>query len=162
MTQLSTNFYLAEMLKSSVAARLGRAVEAPPEVVANLKRAALTVWQPIRDELTKHYGKDMPIVTSSGYRPKWLNTMIGGSKTSDHIEGLALDCNALYLPTYEFVEFIRDRIHLFPVQQLIYEYGEWVHISAPRLAHDPKRQVLTAVKNKAGKTVYLNGLVKGD
>ena len=76
----------------------------------------------------------MPIGISSGYRSLSLNRIIGGSQTSQHSLGEALDLDAdIYggVTNQEIYEFIRDNLEF---DQLIHEYGSesnpaWVHVS---------------------------------
>jgi hypothetical protein len=147
--KLSRDFALSEFLVSESAARHGIDMKPPVSVVNNLRRLCETILQPLRDEL------DSPVIITSGYRPKALNTLIGGSEKSQHITGEAADIRVLgYSPVDVFVH--AEELDL-PINQLINEFGQWVHISiAPRDVPE-KRQLLTAVR-RDGKTVYLNGL----
>lgn len=161
--QLSRNFYLSEFLWSETAARLGREVEASSEIIENLKWFAVNVLQPIRDDLCAQYGRDMPIDLSSGYRPKWLNTAVGGSLKSDHMSGMAADLGCPYISDFELATFVADRIKKYPIKDLGIEFYQWVHIAGDR-SKKPEREIWTAVKrpNKDTgkmKTVYLPGLV---
>lgn len=83
--KLSKNLSLAEVTKSITAKRLG--IDNTPDewVKENLKQIAEHVFQPLRNHFRR------PIYVSSGYRSADLNTAIGGSKRSQHVEGRALD-----------------------------------------------------------------------
>lgn len=92
-----------------------------------------------------------PIRINSGFRSGALNRAIGGSKTSQHSLGEAMD---LDLHDRDLFEWIIDNVEF---DQLIAEFpsngkASWFHISyrKGRLRKD----VLVAVKRK-GKTVYL-------
>lgn len=82
-----------------------------------------------------------PILISSGYRCPKLNRIIGGSKTSAHTLGYAVDFTC---PAFADTLTIAQKISTSPimddVDQLIHEYGSWVHIS-----FDPRKrgQLLT-------------------
>lgn len=164
--QLSKSFYLAEFLKSETAARMGRKVEPTEGIIANLKWGCENVLEPIRTDLNVKFGKDMPMTISSGYRPDWLNKEIGGSKKSDHMYGMAADTNVVHLPTMEFAVWLATRVDKYPIKQMIYEFGEWVHISWSGPDIRPKREILTAIRvsDKAGKrrTVYKTGIYLGE
>jgi uncharacterized protein YcbK (DUF882 family) len=55
------------------------------EQLGNLKLVCINIFDKVRE----HFGK--PIGISSGFRSRELNTRIGGSKSSQHMEGKALD-----------------------------------------------------------------------
>jgi uncharacterized protein YcbK (DUF882 family) len=83
--QLSKNLSLAEVIRSETAKRRGISNMPTPEHTENFKLLAEKIFQPIRD----HFG--VPIHISSGYRSKELNSAIGGSLTSQHCQGEAID-----------------------------------------------------------------------
>ena len=58
------------------------------EQLGNLKLVCTNIFDKVRE----HFGK--PIGISSGFRSHELNTRIGGSKSSQHMEGKALDIDA--------------------------------------------------------------------
>jgi zinc D-Ala-D-Ala carboxypeptidase len=156
---LSEHFELEEMTRSNTAVRYGRKVEAPEKVVQELTRGCVTVMEPIRAGLCVKYKRTVGIDISSGYRPLWLNKLVGGSEKSDHIDGRAFDFNAWGVPTLELAEFINSIIDTLPIDKLIYEFGEWVHVSIAPVGQEPRRLVMTAVK-RGRKTVYLPGIIK--
>ena len=148
---LSPHFTLAEMLLSQDATRAGIANIPPPEVVTNLTRLA-TLLEGVRLVLGGH-----PISISSGYRCKKLNTLIGGSRTSQHMQGLAADfiCPAFGTPR-QICEQLLDMDFRF--DQLIFE-GAWVHISLSDIDAPLRNQMQTAVFKPGHKTQYLRGLL---
>jgi hypothetical protein len=120
-----------------------------PEHIENFKILAENIFEPIR----KHFG--VPIFVSSGYRSKELNTAIGGSLTSQHCLGQALDLDMDGTKngvTNKMVfEYIKANLNF---DQLINEFNySWVHVS-----YNPKgkqrKQILDAVK-VGGKTSYV-------
>ncbi len=148
---LSTNFTLAEFLKSLIAARLGRKVECDLDSVEfeNLRRLTNEVLQPLRDLIKRR------IKVLSGLRPTWLNQLVGGVENSGHIFGLAGDIEAEGMSARELAEKIVNSD--LPFDQCILEYEQWVHVSIAKSGETLRRQVLTAVKVN-GKTVYREGL----
>lgn len=149
---LSPNFTLAELLRSEAAARRGRVIETPePWIVDNLVRLCDTVLEPLRARIGR------PIVTLSGYRPPWLNDLVGGSKTSDHMTGCAADI--LVPGLTPFVVARRIEMAELPFKQCILEFGQWVHVSVPKAGDPPKRELLTA-RHVNGRTVYTFGLTE--
>lgn len=144
-----------------MAARMGREIVPSEAVVANLKRLCVTVLQPIRNELVVVEGRVFPITVTSGYRPLWLNRAVGGSRTSAHIDGRAVDCRFVWMSNFDAATFIAGIIDRYPIDQLIYEFGQWVHIGIAPEGQNPRREILTASRDVASrKTIYLPGLVK--
>lgn len=151
--KLSPNFTLQEYTKSQTALRLG--IDNTPEEdhLVAAQSLFLMVVQPIRD----HFG---PTVLNSGYRGPALNEAVGGSATSQHCKGEAVDLEVPGVPNAEVAEWIRDNLDF---DQLILEFytpgipdSGWVHVS---YKHDENRKsVLTAMKED-GKTVYKPGII---
>lgn len=131
--QLSPHFSLAELTVSENARRLNILNTPPPEILARLKTTAGQMER-VRDLLGAR-----PIVVSSAYRSPAVNRAAGGAKTSAHLEGWAVDFTC---PDFGPPLAVAERIARagLAVDQLIHEYGRWVHIS-----FDPKRrgQLLT-------------------
>ena len=150
--KLSRNLSLAEVTKSATAKRRGIANEPTIEHLENLKALAENIFQPIREEFM------CPIFVSSGYRSEELNEAIGGSKTSQHSKGQALDLDAdVYgvIDNADIFNFVLDRLDF---DQLIWEFGtdenpDWVHVSFNNEGRN-RLQVLKAVR-KNGKTSYI-------
>jgi hypothetical protein len=87
--------------------------------------------------------------------------MVHGSANSAHMFGRAADFQVIGLSNYEVADFLARKIELLQIDQLIYEFGEWVHVSIPVIGATPRRQVMTAVHNpKTGKTEYSSGIIK--
>jgi hypothetical protein len=156
MTRLSANFSLDEFTRSEFAARRGIAINVLPGSVIhqNLIRLCSTILQPLRDALG-------PVHVLSGYRPVEVNELIGGAPTSQHTEGLAADIIVSGKSHMEVAEWIRAHIAFY--DQLILEFGQWVHVSAAPKGRAPRSQSLTAVKVPARvigtpRTVYVPGL----
>lgn len=146
MMRLSKHFTLDEFIKSATATRLG-IDNTPDEKVLNCIQALVdNVLEPLR----VHYGR--PIIITSGYRCPKLNKAVGGSSTSQHAIGQAVDIRSVSdsrEDNKELFDMIREM--KLPFDQLINEFGyDWVHVSfGPR----NRRQVLKAEKS-GGKTVY--------
>ena len=151
--KLSEHLDLAEVTRSDSAKRNGISNEPTPEHLENFKKLAINVFEPIR----KHFG--VPIHISSGYRSKALNTKIGGSLTSQHCSGEAIDIDmdgsANGVTNKMVFDFIKANLNF---DQLIWEFGtkdspDWVHVSFESTGKQ-RKQVLKSVKS-AGKTSYL-------
>jgi len=84
---------------------------------------------------------EKPILVSSGYRSFNLNKAIGGSLNSQHVFGEAADITCpSYGTPFELARLIKENILELEVDQLIYEFRSWVHVS---FARNPRHQVLT-------------------
>ena len=122
-----------------------------PEHIENLKALAENIFEPIRNHFK------VPIRVSSGYRSKELNAKVGGSKSSDHCFGYAIDLDAdgTSITNNEIFYFIKDNLKF---KQLIFEFpvngqASWIHISYQ--ASNLKNEILIA-KKLYGKTIYIN------
>ena len=150
--KLSKNLSLAEVTKSTTAKRLG--IDNTPDewTIQNLKQIAINVFQPLRDAF------GCPIYVSSGYRSAELNTAIGGSTRSQHVEGRALDLDAdVYggCSNAQIFNWIKENLEF---DQLIWEFGDddnpdWVHVSYVYDGINRKR-CLKACRDNNGKTYY--------
>lgn len=142
MTNLSKNFTLDELTVSQEATRSGLPNKPNDEQIENLKALCEKILQPLRDKVRK------PIIVSSGFRSQTINRRIGSANGSQHTKGQAAD---FMIPGIEIAEVVllMRRMEL-PYDQLIDEFGRWVHVSySPR----HRRQVMTA-RYVGGKTVY--------
>jgi hypothetical protein len=149
---LSKNLTLAEVTKSTTAKRLG--IDNTPDdwVTENLRQVAINIFQPLRDSF------GCPIYVSSGYRSPELNTAIGGSSRSQHVEGRAFDLDAdVYgrCTNSQIFKWIKENLEF---DQLIWEFGDsdnpdWVHVSYVYDGLNRKR-CLKACRDDNGKTYY--------
>lgn len=138
MIYLSPHFTLDELTFSQTAERLGINNDPGPEVLAALKRTA-TGLEAVRVRLG-----GAPIIISSGYRAPAVNAAVGGSATSQHMRGEAVDFTApRFGPPRAVVDALADSD--VPYDQLILEFGRWVHIS---FSMQPRRHAL--VIDRAG------------
>ena len=133
--RLAPNFWLSELLHSEAATRLGLDNWPDAASISNLRNLAGPGIQRVRDLL------GVPVIISSGYRGPALNRHIGGSTTSQHMQGLAIDFTAPAFGTPRKVcQRIMEYATLIRYDQLILEYGRWVHCS---WSSKPRGQVLT-------------------
>lgn len=150
--QLSKNLSLAEMIISAEAKRKSISNAPIEQHVANMKKLALNIFQPIRD----HF--NAPIHVSSGYRSAELNKAIKGAATSQHCSGEAMDIDmdGSNITNAQIFNWIKDNLVF---DQLIWEFGtdknpDWVHVSYESTGKQ-RKQILKAIK-KNGKTSYIN------
>jgi hypothetical protein len=149
---LSKNLTLAEVTKSTTAKRLGINNTPDDWVTENLRQVAINIFQPLREAF------GCPIYVSSGYRSAELNTAIGGSSRSQHVEGRALDLDAdVYggCTNSQIFNWIKENLEF---DQLIWEFGDddnpdWVHVSYVYDGINRKR-CLKACRDDNGKTYY--------
>lgn len=147
---VSKNISYAEATRSDTAKRLGIDNTPNAEQFSNMIHVSENVFQPVRE----HF--DTPIYVSSFFRSEALNKAIGGSSSSTHMKGEAMDLDAdVYGKVSNGVIFhyIKDNLEF---DQLIWEFGDsknpdWVHVSLSK--NNNRNQILVA-KRVHGKTVY--------
>lgn len=135
---LSTNFSLAELVRSTVASERGIDNTPPPNVIRELEALAQTILQPLRDE----FGS---LRVTSGYRCPQLNAAVNGSRSSQHVVGQAADVMSMSgVSPLQMATWAWD-IGL-PFHQCIVEYrgsAEWLHISKANSLGECQRECLT-------------------
>ena len=152
--KLSEHLDLSEVTRSESAKRKGISNMPTEAHIANFKLLAEKIFEPIRTHFR------CPIIISSGYRSKELNAAIGGSLTSQHCQGEAIDIDmdgSTNGVTNRMVfDYIKDNLNF---DQLIYEFGDannpdWVHVSYESTGKQ-RKQILRATRS-GGITVYSN------
>lgn len=130
---ISPHFTLDELIRSDYATRKGINNTPPADLFANIQLLA-TGLERVRATIS------MPIRVTSGYRCKELNSAIGGSRTSAHMEGLAADFVA---PDYgtpaEVMTKLMASRQFIGFDQLILEFNDWVHVA---FSNSPRMQCL--------------------
>jgi len=144
--QLTPHFTLEEALRSDAAIENGIANTPTAEHQKNIEYTA-KMMERVRAVLGNN-----AIKVSSWYRNPQVNRIVGGVANSQHALGLAVDFTC---PKFGGIleVCIALRASDIPFDQLIWEYGRWVHIgfcNCPK----PRRQVLTKREGKP----YVNGL----
>jgi hypothetical protein len=147
---LSPHFTLDKFTYSETAIRLGKPIVVDREGPIF---QALTAWcENIGEPLWNKWGDAIEI--TSGYRPEWLNSLIGGAKGSQHEKGEAVDSKVRGVPVREVSLWVANSG--LPFDQLIHEYDSWTHISFTT-AQTARRSILTAAKVN-GHTAYITGI----
>ena len=145
--RLSKNFALSEITHSNTAKRLGIDNEPTETHLQNMQHLVDDILQPLRDGVG-------PIRISSGYRNPSLNRAIGGSVSSQHCKGEALDIQFWEMGKMNnkvIYDFILDSNMEF--DQMINEFDfAWIHISLKDKGN--RKQVLEAYKDEDGDTKY--------
>ena len=122
---ISKYLTLKEVINSQTAIRKGIDNSPEKEHLVNIKNTA-SYYDIIYDQFKGN------IRLSSFYRGKKLNTAVGGSKTSQHMTGEAMDIQGINgVTNAEIYRYIRDNMNF---DQLIWEFGNskepaWVHVS---------------------------------
>lgn len=146
---LSPNFDLMEMVVSQEAARRGIPNTPKQSQIDNLQRLCYEILEPLRTKVNK------PIVVNSGFRSTAVNSLVGGSRTSDHCDGRAADILVPGLTSKQVCQTIIDM--KLPYKQVIEEFGQWTHVSIEIEGEKPRNEVLTA-RRVSGNTIYSKGL----
>ena len=136
--KISEHITLLEATKSQTATR-NKIDNMPNEQqLEAMKLVAERCFEPIRN----HFG--VPLTVSSFFRCDALNKSVGGSKTSQHVKGEAIDIDAdgSSITNAQIYNWAKANL-IF--DQLIWEYGtienpSWVHISFSK--HSNRNQCL--------------------
>lgn len=140
---LTTHFTLHEMTVSQTAIRNGISNLPNDAEIERLRLLCENILEPLRTLVEK------PINVSSGFRNPTVNSLVGGSPTSQHMRGEAADINVEGFTPQELFDLIRTSDLLY--DQVIQEFNSWVHVSfGPRHRH----QAMLATKNAQNKTVF--------
>lgn len=150
--KLSKYISLSEAIKSETAIRKGIDNTPNEEQIEAMRYVAINLFDPVRE----HLGG--PLYPSSFFRCEKLNKAIGGSPTSQHKKGEAIDMDADHFgigSNKKVFDFIKSTLVF---DQLIWEFGDtnnpaWVHASLKKDGN--RREVLKAYKDAAGKTKYV-------
>lgn len=138
MLKLSPHFTFEELTFSQEAARRGISNAPSAAAMKNLEHLAA------RLELVRAEFGGVPIVISSGYRSEMVNRFVGGSRNSDHMQGRAADFTVWGVAVPDVIN--RIRASNIPYEQLINEFGRWVHLAIEPEGAAPARQNLVAVR----------------
>lgn len=149
--QLTEHFTLAEMTVSPTAKRLGLSNTPTPEHIENMRYCCEKILEPVR----KHFGR--PVQVNSSYRSPLVNKAVGGSKTSQHVNGQAIDFEIPGIDNKVVADWIGDNLEFDQVILEFYTAGDknsgWVHASIKKEGGNRKVRMI-ASKSKAGGTVY--------
>ena len=137
---ISAHFALDEFELSDTAVRHGIDNRIPDNLLPNIKRLVGAMEQ------ARHVLWGHPISISSGYRCKALNALVRGSETSHHMRARAVDftCPGYGTPL-QICKHLEDSGIKF--EQLIHEFGRWVHLSVPEEGRQARGQILTIDKH---------------
>ncbi len=150
MNKISEHITYAESIHSNTAKRKGIDNTPSPIHVETMELTARKIFEPLREWVGG------PIKVTSMYRSPALNEAIGGSKTSQHMKGQAMDLDDVYgyKSNAEMYHWIKDNLNF---DQLIWEFGtdvnpNWIHVSYVN-DEDNRNRCLKAYKEN-GRTKY--------
>ena len=145
MEKVSQNISIKEAVHSNTATKKG--IKNVPNLtqLKSMKLVAEKVFEPVRNHFAVAIG------ISSFFRTVELNKLIGGSATSQHCKGEAIDMDADIhgrLTNAQIFLWIKDNLEF---DQLIWEYGtdsepDWVHCSYKSKGN--RNQILVAKKGE--------------
>ena len=149
--KISDHITYAEAIHSQTAKRKGIDNTPNPNQIEAMKLLAEKVFEPLREWVGG------PIKVNSFFRSPELNTAIGGSKTSQHCKGQAIDIDDVYgyKTNSEMYHWVKENLNF---DQMIWEFGtdtqpNWIHISY--VSEDNNRnRCLKAYKDDIGRTKY--------
>ena len=154
MTKLSEHFDISEFEYSETAIRNNIPNIMGDKELTNAVNLCVQVLEPIRNM----YGS--AIKFNSGYRCPNVNKLAGGVSNSAHVTGQAADIipvDMITLPDdikksklWNLFLHIRDKN--LPVDQVIFEFGHWIHIG---ISNNIRHQYMTASWVNGKKTYNL-------
>ena len=149
--QLTEHFTLEEMIVSPTAKRLGLPNTPTQEHIENMRYCCEKILEPVR----AHFGK--PVQINSSYRAPAVNKAVGGSKTSQHVNGQAIDFEIPGIDNKTVADWVADNLEFDQVILEFYTKGDknsgWVHASIKKEGGN-RKQRLIASKSKSGGTTY--------
>ena len=150
MEKISPNISFKEAVRSRTALRLNLKNDPDAYQITNMVGVAENVFEPLR----KYVGGAIKI--NSMFRSEELNTAIGGSSRSQHIEGRAMDLDDTFghKLNAEMFHYIKDNLSF---DQLIWEFGDdknpnWIHVSY--VSKEENRGRCLRAEKINGKTSY--------
>jgi len=150
-TRLTEHFTLEELIVSPTAKKLGIPNTPTQDHIANMKYVCERILEPVR----AHFGQAVQI--NSSYRSPSVNKAVGGSKTSQHVNGQAVDFEIPGIDNKVVADWVADNLEFDQVILEFYTKGDknsgWVHASIKKEGGN-RHQRLVATKSKAGGTVY--------
>tara|TARA_R110002012_G_scaffold214475_2_gene385560 strand:+ start:691 stop:1146 length:456 start_codon:yes stop_codon:yes gene_type:complete len=147
---ISKHISKKEGVYSTTAMRLGIDNTPSDDQLHFMEIIAEKVFEPLREYVGG------PIKINSFFRSPELNTAIGGSKTSQHCKGQAMDIDDTFgkMTNAKMYYWIKDNLDF---DQMIWEFGDdknpaWIHISYVSPDKNRNRCLLAYKENK--KTKY--------
>jgi|TARA_Y100000361_G_scaffold84345_1_gene74753 zinc D-Ala-D-Ala carboxypeptidase len=147
---ISKHISYKEGVYSTTALRRGINNEPNEEQLANMKLIGEKIFEPLRLFVGG------PIKINSFFRSAELNKAIGGSTTSQHCKGQAMDIDDTFdhMSNARMYYYIKDNLDF---DQMIWEFGDdnnpnWVHVSY--VSPEKNRKVCLKAYKEKGRTKY--------
>ena len=148
---ISKHISYKEGVHSNTAIRRGIDNTPTDDQLYFMEIVAEKVFEPLREWVGG------PIKINSFYRCPELNTAIGGSATSQHCKGQAMDIDDTFgkATNAEMYNFIKENLYF---DQMIWEFGDddnpaWVHVSY--VSPEKNRNRCLKAYKENGKTKYM-------
>jgi hypothetical protein len=146
-TQLTEHFTVEELTASPTAKAKGIDNTPTPEHLANMKYCCEKIIEPVR----AHFGK--PVKINSSYRCPALNKAVGGSTTSQHVSGQAIDFEIVGISNKEVADWVADNLEFDQVILEFHVEGDknsgWVHASIKKVGGNRKQRLLARKDGKS-------------
>jgi len=154
--RISEHVSYNEAVHSDTAKRLGIVNVPNEEQLSNMVVTVEKIFEPIRNKF------NVPIFISSFFRSKQLNRAIGGSNSSQHCEGKAMDIDSdryNEITNSDIFYYIKNNVDF---DQLIWEFGtsinpDWVHASYESPTKNRKEILVAFKQGKKTKYRFYNG-----
>jgi len=147
MKRISKHISYKEATGSDYAKQYGLINKPKAEHIKNMELVAEKLFEPLREWV------DAPIKVNSMFRSYAVNKGIGGSVSSSHMTGNAIDITSMGGKTnLEMFHYIKDNLDF---DQLIWEYGtepRWLHVSY--ISKKDNRNQVLVIKRKGYYYIY--------
>ena len=148
---ISKHISYKESVYSTTALRKNIENKPNEEQLENMKLIGEKIFEPLREYVGG------PIKINSFFRSAKLNTAIGGSRTSQHCKGQAMDIDDTFKhkSNAEMYHYIKDNLDF---DQMIWEFGDddntnWVHVSY--VSPEKNRNRCLKAYKENGRTKYM-------
>ena len=153
MTQLTEHFKLEEMTVSPTAKKLGLSNTPTAEHIENMRYCCEKILEPVRTK----FG---PVTINSSYRAPAVNKAVGGSKTSQHVNGQAIDFEVKGVDNKTVADWVADNLEFDQVILEFYTKGDansgWVHASIKKEGGNRKQKLIAKKDGKSTKYLPTN------
>lgn len=131
--------------------------------ISGLKELACIHLDNIVERYSKFLNRPIKMVISSCFRSAEVNKHVGGSPTSSHTKGLAIDFDIKGIDTLDFFKWLIQNMPIY--DQIIYEHHgdiSWVHYGIEKLSKGKKarKQILVSLKKKEYKDYSLKEAIE--
>lgn len=140
-----TYFDWPEFFSSKTAAECNIVNYPEPSEVNEVNRALLALAKHVLDPIRVYIG--VPVRITSGYRCKRLNSLVGGSPTSQHMAGQACDFT---VPMYSAAQLRRLYYNLLTLldydQMIYYPRKNIIHVSYVSIKDNRRKTWISGAK----------------